>query len=96
MAEVVTGEAVVLEVPCARFPSRLLALGIDMTIQIVLLIILFLIAGLAAAGGGLNAASVAAIGLILLAGVIVGYPVLWETLSRGATPGKYAPSACAW
>lgn len=90
VAEVVTGEAVVLEVPCARFPSRLLALGIDMTIQIVLLIILFLIAGLAAAGGGLNAASVAAIGLILLAGVIVGYPVLWETLSRGATPGKYA------
>ncbi len=34
MAEVVTGEAVVLEVPCARFPSRLLALAIDMTIQL--------------------------------------------------------------
>ena len=30
MAEVVTGEAVVLDVPCARFPSRVLALAIDL------------------------------------------------------------------
>src|SRR5215468_11228057 len=46
VAEVVTGEAVVLEVPCARFPSRLLALAIDMAIQVILLIVLFLIVGL--------------------------------------------------
>jgi hypothetical protein len=39
VTEVVTGEAVVLEVPCARFPSRLLALGIDLAIQIVLLVV---------------------------------------------------------
>jgi hypothetical protein len=38
VAQVVTGEAVVLDVPCARFPSRLVALGIDKAIQIVLLI----------------------------------------------------------
>jgi uncharacterized RDD family membrane protein YckC len=89
VAEVVTGEAVVLEVPCARFPSRLLALVIDMAIQIVLLIVLFVIVGVAAAGG-LDLASVAAIGLTVLVVVIVGYPVLWETLTRGASPGKYA------
>jgi uncharacterized RDD family membrane protein YckC len=90
VAEVVTGEAVVLEVPCARFPSRLLALGIDMAIQVILLIILFVIVGVATAGGGLDVASAAAIGLTVLVAVIVGYPVLWETLSRGASPGKYA------
>ena len=89
MAEVVTGEAVVLEVPCARFPSRLLALAIDMAIQVILLIVLFLIVGLAAQNG-LDAASAGAIGLTVLVIVIVGYPVLWETLTRGASPGKYA------
>ena len=34
MTEVVTGEAVVLDVPCARFPSRMIAIIIDMTVQI--------------------------------------------------------------
>ena len=38
MTEVVTGEAVVLDVPCARFPSRLLALLIDMTLQVALVV----------------------------------------------------------
>jgi uncharacterized RDD family membrane protein YckC len=90
VAEVVTGEAVVLEVPCARFPSRLLALVIDMAIQVVLLVVLFLIVGVATAGGGLDQASAAAIGLTVVVLVIVGYPVLWETLTRGASPGKYA------
>jgi hypothetical protein len=36
VAEVVTGEAVVLDVPCARFPSRLLALIVNLLIQGVL------------------------------------------------------------
>ena len=89
VAEVVTGEAVILEVPCARFPSRLLALVIDMTIQVILIIVLFVIVGVAMAGG-LDLASVAAIGLTVMVAVIVGYPVLWETLTRGASPGKYA------
>jgi uncharacterized RDD family membrane protein YckC len=90
VAEVVTGEAVVLEVPCARFPSRLLALGLDMLIQVILLIVLFLIVGVAAHGSRLNVASASAIGITVLVAVIVGYPVLWETLTRGASPGKYA------
>jgi uncharacterized RDD family membrane protein YckC len=90
VAEVVTGEAVVLEVPCARFPSRLLALSIDMVIQVILLVVLFVIVGVATAGGGIDLASAAAIGLSVLVAVIVGFPVLWETLTRGASPGKYA------
>ena len=42
MAEVVTGEAVVLEVPCARFPSRMLALAIDLAIQLTIIAVLLL------------------------------------------------------
>jgi uncharacterized RDD family membrane protein YckC len=90
VAEVVTGEAVVLEVPCARFPSRLLALGIDVLIQVILIVVLFLVVGVAADGGRLNVASASAVGITVLVAAIVGYPVLWETLTRGASPGKYA------
>jgi len=39
--EVVIGEAVVLEVPFARFPSRLVALVIDLLVQFVLLFAAF-------------------------------------------------------
>jgi uncharacterized RDD family membrane protein YckC len=90
VAEVVTGEAVVLEVPCARFPSRLVALGIDVLIQVILLLVLSLIIGVAARGGRLNVAAASAVGITVIVAVIVGYPVLWETLTRGASPGKYA------
>jgi uncharacterized RDD family membrane protein YckC len=90
VAEVVTGEAVVLEVPCARFPSRLLALIIDLAIQVTLLIILVLITGFAAAGGGLDPASSGALVITSLVMAVVGYPVIWETLTRGRSPGKFA------
>ncbi len=38
MADVITGEAVALELPVANFPSRIAALLIDMAVQIVLLL----------------------------------------------------------
>ena len=60
VADVVTGEAVVLEVPCARFPSRVLALAIDLAIQLTLIFILLAIVGLSAAHQGMNGAAVAA------------------------------------
>jgi uncharacterized RDD family membrane protein YckC len=88
MTDVVTGEAVVLDVPCARFPSRLVAIVIDMTAQVLLVVALFLIIG--ATGVHMNAASLAAIALVALVGVIVGYPTIFETLSRGRTLGKLA------
>jgi uncharacterized RDD family membrane protein YckC len=88
MTDVVTGEAVVLDVPCARFPSRLVAIVIDMTAQILLVVALLLIIG--ASGAHMNAASLAAIALAALVGVIVGYPTVFETLSRGRTLGKLA------
>src|ERR1700761_9097737 len=89
MESVVTGEAVVLEVPVARFPSRLLAIIIDLAVQVVLLAVLLFVVGLAAEGG-LDDASTAAIALVVTIGVIVGYPTVFETLSRGKTLGKLA------
>jgi uncharacterized RDD family membrane protein YckC len=88
LSEVVTGEAVVLDVPCARFPSRMLAIILDMTVQIVLIIVLFAVIG--ATGSHLNAASLAAIAVTALVLIIVGYPTAFETLSRGRSLGKMA------
>jgi len=88
MTEVVTGEAVVLEVPCARFPSRMLAIVIDMAVQIVMLIVVFAIIG--ATGTHLNPASLAAVAVTALVLIIVGYPTAFETLSRGRSLGKLA------
>jgi uncharacterized RDD family membrane protein YckC len=90
LAEVVTGEAVVLEVPCARFPSRLLALALDLLIQVALLFILFVIVGTAITGDHVDAAAGGAIALTVSILIVVGYPVLWETLTRGGSPGKFA------
>src|SRR5262249_14642495 len=89
VAEVVTGEAVVLEVPCARFPSRLLALALDLLIQGILLFVLFLIVGLAVTSGGANRATAGAIALTLTIAIIVGYPVLWGALAPGGPPGQF-------
>jgi uncharacterized RDD family membrane protein YckC len=88
--EIVTGEAVILGLPSARFPTRILALLIDMVVQIAAFGVIATVAAVGAANQGLDAASGAAVliaGLIL---VIVGYPVAFEALSRGRTLGKMA------
>jgi len=90
LADVVTGEAVLLAVPCARFPSRLLALALDLLIQLILLFVLFLIVGLAITGDRTNGATAGAIALTVSILIVVGYPVIWETLTRGGSPGKFA------
>jgi uncharacterized RDD family membrane protein YckC len=90
MDSVVSGEAVVLEVPVARFPSRMLAIAIDIVVQLFALAIVLLVVGATQAGGGLDTAAVAAIGLSATILVIVGYPTIFETLSRGRTLGKLA------
>jgi uncharacterized RDD family membrane protein YckC len=90
VTEVVTGEAVVLEVPCASFPSRLLALVLDLLIQLVMFAALFSVLGVASLNGSLNGASASAVAVVLIVAVVVGYPVIWETLTRGRSPGKFA------
>jgi uncharacterized RDD family membrane protein YckC len=88
--EIVTGEAVVLDLPCARFPTRILARLIDTLMQLAVLGVIATLAAVGYATHGLNSASLAAVlvgGSVL---VIVGYPVAFESLSRGRTLGKLA------
>jgi uncharacterized RDD family membrane protein YckC len=88
VTEVVTGEAVVLDVPVARFPSRIGALLIDLLIQVAILGVALIAIFLSA--GDLDAATVAAITLSCYVAVVVGYSTAFETLTRGKTPGKMA------
>jgi uncharacterized RDD family membrane protein YckC len=90
VAEVVTGEAVVLEVPCARFPSRMLALAIDLAIQLTIIAVLLTVVALGAANNSMNTAEVTAIVVTVLVLALIGYPVAWEAATRGRTPGKLA------
>ncbi len=87
MTQIVTGEAVVLELPAARFPSRIAALLIDMSVQFVVAVVA--IAELVAAAGA-SSDYVAAAAVAISVVVIVGYPTAFETLSRGKTLGKLA------
>ena len=68
----------------------MLAIGIDIAVQLVALAIVLLVVGDTQADGGLDTAAVAAIGLSATILVIVGYPTIFETLSRGRTLGKLA------
>ena len=77
VAEVVTGEAVVLEVPCARFPSRVLALAVDLGIQLTMIIVLLTVVGLSAGRHGIDGAAVAATTITVIVLGLVGYPIAW-------------------
>lgn len=86
--QVVTGEAVALDLRPAALPSRLLAGFLDALLQGLLLIGLFAVVG--AVSSQVSEAASAALGVVVLLAVVVGYPVLFETLLRGRTPGKAA------
>jgi uncharacterized RDD family membrane protein YckC len=88
MSEVVTGEAVVLELPVASFPGRLLALMIDLFVQAVLGILVLI--AIAAMLVRLNGDYIAAIVVSAEVAITVVYATLWETMTRGKTPGKMA------
>lgn len=88
MADLVSGEAVIVDIPYARFGSRLLAIMIDLTIQVILLVTGTVL--LTHSAASLDAASAAAIGLTITVLVIVGYPTIFESLTRGRSAGKLA------
>lgn len=88
MSEIVTGEAVRLDLQLARLPSRGLALLLDLVVQVALLVLGLLLLGLV--GGGLDQAAAAALLVLILVLVFVVYPVAFETAWRGRTPGKAA------
>jgi uncharacterized RDD family membrane protein YckC len=88
--EIVTGEAVILDLPVARFPTRMLARVIDMAVQVAVFFVIAIITGVAGASGSLDSAVAAAILITAIVVTLVGYPVAMETLSRGRTLGKLA------
>jgi uncharacterized RDD family membrane protein YckC len=88
VSDLVTGEAVVLELRLAKLASRGLALLIDVTVQLFLLFFgVLLMTGLLVA---VDPVLGTALGLVATIAVLVGYPVTLETLTRGRTLGKLA------
>jgi uncharacterized RDD family membrane protein YckC len=87
-SDLVTGEAVVLDLRIARLASRAVAMMLDLLLQGALLFGVFLIVMLATPSS--DTSLVLTVVLISFVLVMVGYPVLFETLSRGRTLGKMA------
>lgn len=88
MANLVTGEAVIVDVPYARFGSRTIAITLDLITEVALLTIAFWL--LARSARGLDSAARGAVALTVGVLVVVGYPTIFETLTRGRSLGKLA------
>jgi uncharacterized RDD family membrane protein YckC len=86
VSDLVTGEAVVLELRLAKFASRALSVAVDIAVQVGLLIGGLLVIG--GVGSQVDEALAAALALVTVVLVLVGYPVAFETLTRGRTLGK--------
>ena len=86
MPEVVTGDAVVLDVPIAQLPMR----AVGALIDIAVIIIGYLVALMlwAATLTQFDDAVTAAIMVIFTVLVFVGYPLVFETATRGRSVGK--------
>ena len=87
-AQLVTGEAVALDLRPAALPSRVVAGSVDVLLQAVVLVA---VGGLATAVSlDVSEAAAQALGIVLIVVVLVIYPVTFEALLRGRTPGKAA------
>ncbi|MFI7578114.1 RDD family protein [Micromonospora sp. NPDC049497] len=92
-AGLVSGEAVELDVRAARLGSRVLALLIDVPVQLAVALALSMAAGLAFTVlpvGLVDGALAGGLGTVGLVVVLVGYPVLCERFNQGRTVGKVA------
>ncbi|NED19691.1 RDD family protein [Streptomyces sp. SID9913] len=88
MSELVTGEAVALELRPARLPSRALAVLLDLAAAMAVYIGLTIL--VVAATASLDEAAQTAISLSLFLLTLVGGPILIETLTHGKSLGKLA------
>jgi uncharacterized RDD family membrane protein YckC len=88
MDQLVTGEAVALEVRPARFPSRALAVVLDLMVAMLAWVIVMML--LFATMDSLDDAAGAAISLGTFLLVPIGAPIAVEALSRGRSLGKLA------
>ncbi|KAB1973227.1 RDD family protein [Streptomyces triticiradicis] len=88
MSELVTGEAVALELRPAKLPSRALAVVLDLVVALTVYIVVTI--GLVAATAALDDAAQIAVSIASFLLVLVGGPIAVETLSHGRSLGKLA------
>jgi uncharacterized RDD family membrane protein YckC len=87
VAQLITGDAVTLDLRIAALPSRALALAVDVAIQVVLLAVGTVLVTWMFSAGGSPGAQVALALVVLVLG-LVGWPTMIETLTRGRSVGK--------
>jgi uncharacterized RDD family membrane protein YckC len=88
--DLMTGEAVLLELRLAKLPSRGVAESLDLLVQFGALFVLVFIGGYSGLADHLDGAAAVGLALTLTVAILVGYPVLLETLTRGRSLGKMA------
>ncbi|MGC9439699.1 RDD family protein [Streptomyces sp. WG5] len=88
MSELVTGEAVALELRPARLPSRGLAVLLDLVVAVTVYVAVTIV--LVASTASLDMAAQTAISIAAFVLVLVGGPIAVETLSHGRSLGKMA------
>src|SRR3954451_18405570 len=86
--DLVTGEAVALDLPPASIGLRVGSGTIDVLFELMLLLVILLVFSVALAGS--DDALLAVASVVATAGVLVGVPAALETLTRGRTLGKLA------
>ncbi|WP_067696641.1 RDD family protein [Nocardia jejuensis] len=90
MALFTTGEAVAVELPLARIPTRAAAFVLDLVIQAIVALVLLFVIEMTLASMDADSAWRDAAVLVAVVTALIGYPVLWETFSRGRSVGKLA------
>ncbi|MFF9124160.1 RDD family protein [Streptomyces sp. NPDC014889] len=88
MSELVTGEAVALEVRPARLPSRALAVLLDLVVTVTVYMVVSM--ALLVATASLDEAAQIAVSIASFLLILVGGPIAVETLSHGRSLGKIA------
>ncbi|MFJ6069219.1 RDD family protein [Streptomyces tendae] len=88
MSELVTGEAVALELRPARLPSRALAVLLDLVVAVAVYVAVTI--ALVASTSSLDGAAQTALTIATFVLVLVGGPIAVETLSHGRSLGKMA------
>jgi uncharacterized RDD family membrane protein YckC len=88
VSELVTGEAVALELRPARLPSRALAVLLDLLVAVIVYVLVTI--ALVASTASLDEAAQFAVSLAAFVLVLVGGPIAVETLSHGRSLGKLA------
>ncbi len=85
---IVTPEAVVLDIETAGFASRLMAAVLDVLIIVAGLFVVSVIVALGLRNS--TQSTLTTVMAVLAFGALFGYPIAFETLMRGRTPGKAA------